>query len=110
MEKQQQGVKIFKAIIIYIKQFPDTKVLIYIQLKDLLPKEKNIDNISINKLVFLTFKDTLKQDIGFNKDYNILIYIFQSRDQQKGTNKQIWKTIIDYAFTPSLNFINFIVE
>ena len=46
------------------------------QLRDLLPKEKNMDNISINKLIFLTFKDTLKQDIGFNKNYNILIYVF----------------------------------
>ncbi len=48
------------AIIIYIKWFLDTKVLIYIQLRDLLPKGKNIDNISIDKLVFLIFKDSLK--------------------------------------------------
>ena len=60
----------------YIKQFLDTRVSIYIQLKNLLPKGKIIDNISVNKLVFLIFKDTLKQNIGFNKDYNILIYIF----------------------------------
>ena len=45
-------------------------------LRDLLPKGKIIDDISVDKLVFLIFKDTLKQDIGFNKDYNILIYIF----------------------------------
>ena len=60
----------------YIKQFLDTRVSIYIQLKNLLPKGKIIDNISVDKLVFLIFKDTLKQNIGFNKDYNILIYIF----------------------------------
>ena len=76
MEKWQQGVKTFGATIIYIKQFPDTRVLIYMQLRDLLPKGKNINDISVDKLVFLIFKDTLKQDIGFNKDYNILIYIF----------------------------------
>ena len=46
------------------------------QLSNLLPKGKNIDNISVDKLIFLTFKDTLKQDISFNKDYNILMYIF----------------------------------
>jgi hypothetical protein len=46
-----------------------------------------MDNISVDKLVFLIFKDTLKQDIGFNKDYNILIYIFQSGDWQKVTSK-----------------------
>ena len=69
-----------------------------------------MDNISINKLVFLIFKNTLKQDIGFNKDYNILIYIFWSGDWQKVTNKQIWKIIINYTFTLSLNLINFIVE
>ena len=80
-------VKTFRAIIIYVKQFPDTGVLTCIRLRDLLPKEKNIDNISIDKLIFLTFKDTLKQDIGFNKDYNILIYVFQSRDRQKVTSK-----------------------
>jgi hypothetical protein len=74
-------VKTFRATIIYIKQFLDTGVLIYMQLRDLLPKGKNIDNISIDKLVFLTFKDTLKQDMGFNKDYNILIYVFRSRDR-----------------------------
>ena len=51
------------------------------RLRDLLPKGKNIDNISIDKLIFLTFKDTLKQDVGFNKDYNILIYVFRSRDR-----------------------------
>ena len=66
----------FRAIIIYVKRFLDTGVLIYIRLRDLLPKGKNMDNIFINKLVFLIFKDTLKQDISFNKDYNILIYIF----------------------------------
>ena len=49
-------------------------------LKDLLSKEKNMDDISINKFVFLIFEDTLKQDVGFNKDYNILIYIFWSGD------------------------------
>ena len=80
------------------------------RLRDLLPKEKNIDNISVNKLIFLTFEDTLKQDIGFNKDYNILIYVFRSRDRQKVTSKWVWKTIIDYAFTLSLNFINFIIK
>ena len=69
-------VKTFRATIIYVKRFLDTRVLIYMRLRDLLPKRKNIDNISINKLIFLTFKDTLKQDIGFNKDYDILIYIF----------------------------------
>ena len=46
-----------------------------------------MDDISVNKLVFLIFKDTLKQDIGFNKNYNILIYIFQNRDWQKVTSK-----------------------
>ena len=46
------------------------------RLRDLLPKKKNIDDISIDKLVFLIFKDTLKQDVGFNKDYNMLIYVF----------------------------------
>ena len=66
----------FGAIIIYIKQFLDTRVLIYMRLRDLLPKGKSIDNISVDKLIFLIFKDTLKQDIGFNKDNNILIYIF----------------------------------
>ena len=50
----------FGATIIYIKQFLDTGVLIYIRLRDLLPKGKNIDNISIDKLIFLIFKDTLK--------------------------------------------------
>ena len=89
MEKWQWGVKTFKVTIIYIKQFPDTKVLIYISLRDLLPKKKNIDDISIDKLVFLIFKNTLKQDIGFNRDYNILIYIFQSGDWQKVTSKRI---------------------
>ena len=69
-------VKTFRATIIYIKQFLDTRVLIYIWLRDLLPKGKNIDNISVDKLIFLIFKDTLKQDVGFNKDYNILIYVF----------------------------------
>ena len=69
-------VKTFGATIIYIKQFLDTGVLIYIRLRDLLPKGKNIDNISVDKLIFLIFKDTLKQDVGFNKDYNILIYVF----------------------------------
>ena len=49
-------------------------------LRDLLSKEKNIDNIFVNKLVFLIFENTLKQDMGFNKDYNMLIYIFQSGD------------------------------
>jgi hypothetical protein len=73
-------VKTVGAIIIYVKRFLDTGVLIYIWLRDLLPKGKNIDNISVDKLIFLIFKDTLKQDIGFNKDYNILIYVFQSRD------------------------------
>ena len=73
-------VKTFGATIIYVKQFLDTGVLIYIRLRDLLPKGKNIDNISVDKLIFLIFKDTLKQDISFNKDYNILIYIFRSRD------------------------------
>ena len=58
-------------------------------LRDLLPKGKIIDNISVNKFVFLIFKDTLKQDIGFNKDYNILIYIFWSRNQQKITSKWV---------------------
>ena len=75
MEKWQQGVKIFRVTIIYIKQFLDIKVLIYMWLRDLLFKKKNMDNISINKLIFLIFKDTLKQNIGFNKNYNILIYI-----------------------------------
>jgi len=74
-------VKTFGATIIYIKQFLDTGVLIYIRLRDLLPKGKNIDNISVDKLIFLIFKDTLKQDVGFNKDYNILIYIFRSKDR-----------------------------
>ena len=74
-------VKTFGAIIIYIKQFLDTRVLIYIQLRDLLPKGKNIDNILVDKLIFLIFKDTLKQDVGFNKDYDILIYVFRSRDR-----------------------------
>ena len=74
-------VKTFGATIIYVKQFPDTRVLIYMRLRDLLPKEKNIDNISVDKLIFLIFKDTLKQDIGFNKDYNILIYVFRSGDR-----------------------------
>ena len=46
-----------------------------------------MDDISINKLIFLIFKDTLKQDIGFNKDYNILIYIFRSGDRQKVTSE-----------------------
>jgi hypothetical protein len=46
------------------------------RLRDLLPKGKNIDNILVDKLIFLIFKDTLKQDIGFNKDYDILIYVF----------------------------------
>ena len=73
-------VKTFGATIIYVKQFLDTGVLIYIRLRDLLPKGKNIDNISVDKLIFLIFKDTLKQDISFNKDYNILIYVFRSRD------------------------------
>jgi len=73
-------VKTFRATIIYVKQFLDTGVLIYIRLRDLLPKGKNIDNISVDKLIFLIFKDTLKQDVGFTKDYNILIYVFQSRD------------------------------
>ena len=50
----------FRAIIIYVKQFLDTEVLIYMQLRDLLPKGKSIDNISVNNLVFLIFKDTLK--------------------------------------------------
>ena len=53
-------VKIFGAIIIYVKQFLDTGVLIYIRLRDLLPKGKSIDNISVDKLIFLIFKDTLK--------------------------------------------------
>ena len=53
-------VKTFGATIIYVKQFLDTGVLIYIRLRDLLPKGKNIDNISVDKLVFLIFKDTLK--------------------------------------------------
>jgi hypothetical protein len=69
-------VKTFRATIIYVKQFLDTGVLIYMRLRDLLPKGKNIDNISVDKLIFLIFKDTLKQDIGFNKDYDILIYVF----------------------------------
>jgi len=50
------------------------------RLRDILSKGKNIDNIFINKLIFLIFKNTLKQDVGFNKDYNILIYVFQSKD------------------------------
>ena len=50
----------FGAIIIYIKQFLNTGVLIYIRLRDLLSKGKSIDNISVDKLVFLIFKDTLK--------------------------------------------------
>ena len=79
-------------------------------LRDLLPKGKNMDNISVDNFVFLTFEDTLKQDVGFNKDYNILIYVFQSGDRQKVTSERIWKTIIDYAFTLSLNFINFAIE
>ena len=53
-------VKTFGAIIIYVKQFLDTRVLTYIQLRDQLPKGKNIDNISVDKLIFLIFKDTLK--------------------------------------------------
>jgi hypothetical protein len=69
-----------------------------------------MDNISVDKLVFLIFKNTLKQDIGFNKDYNILIYIFWSGDWQKVTSEWIWKTIIDYTFTLSLNFINFTIK
>ena len=69
-----------------------------------------MDNISVNKLVFLIFKNTLKQNIGFNKDYNILIYIFQNRDWQKVTSERIWKTIIDYIFMLNLNFINFIIK
>jgi hypothetical protein len=73
-------VETFGAIIIYVKRFLDTGVLIYMRLRDLLPKGKNIDNILVDKLIFLIFKDTLKQDVGFNKDYNILIYVFQSRD------------------------------
>ena len=88
----------------------DTRVLIYIQLKDLLPERKNMDNISINKLIFLIFKNTLKQDIGFNKNYNILIYIFQSGNRQKVTSKRVWKIIINYTFTLNLNFINFIIK
>ena len=64
----------------------------------------------MNKLVFLTFEDTLKQDMGFNKDCDILMYIFQSGDRQKVTSERIWKTIIDHAFTLSLNFINFTIE
>ena len=50
----------FGATIIYIKQFPDTGVLIYMRLRDLLPKGKSIDNISVDKLIFLIFKDILK--------------------------------------------------
>lgn len=50
----------FGATIIYVKRFLDTRVLIYIRLRDLLPKGKNIDNISVDKLIFLIFKDTLK--------------------------------------------------
>ena len=73
-------VKTFRATIIYVKRFLDTRVSTYMRLKDLLPKGKNIDNISVDKLIFLIFKDTLKQDVGFNKDYNILIYVFRSRD------------------------------
>jgi hypothetical protein len=71
----------FRATIIYVKRFLDTRVLIYIRLRDLLPKGKSIDNISVDKLIFLIFKDTLKQDIGFKKDYNILIYVFWSGDR-----------------------------
>ena len=67
----------------------DTKVLICVQLRDLLSKKKNIDNISVDKLVFLIFEDTLKQDMGFNKDYNILIYVFWSGDWQKVTSKRV---------------------
>jgi hypothetical protein len=74
-------VETFGAIIIYVKQFLDTRVLICVRLRDLLPKGKNMDNISVDKLVFLIFKDTLKQDVGFNKDYDILIYIFRSGDR-----------------------------
>ena len=73
-------VKTFGVIIIYIKRFLGTGVLIYIRLRDLLPKGKNIDNISTDKLIFLIFKDTLKQDVGLTKDYDILIYVFRSRD------------------------------
>ena len=69
-------VKTFRATIIYVKRFLDTGVSIYMRLRDLLPKGKNIDNILVDKLIFLTFKDTLKQDVGFNKDYDILIYVF----------------------------------
>jgi hypothetical protein len=50
----------FRATIIYIKQFLDTGVLIYIRLRDLLSKGKNIDNILVDKLIFLIFEDTLK--------------------------------------------------
>ena len=35
----------------------------------------------MDKFIFLTFEDTLKQDIGFNKDCDILIYIFWSGDK-----------------------------
>ncbi len=60
IEKWQQGIKMLGATIIYIKQFLDTGVLIYVWLRDLLPKGKNINNILIDKLIFLTFEDTLK--------------------------------------------------
>ena len=69
-----------------------------------------MDNISVDKLVFSTFEDTLKQDVGFNKDYDILMYVFRSGDRQKVTSERIWKTIIDHVFTLSLNFINFAIE
>jgi hypothetical protein len=42
-------VKTFRATIIYVKRFLDIRVLIYIRLRDLLPKGKSIDNISVDK-------------------------------------------------------------
>ena len=109
-ENGQRVVETFGATIIYVKRFPDTGVSTCVRLRDLLPEGKNMDNISVDKLVFSIFEDTLKQDVGFNKDYDILMYVFRSGDRQKVTSERIWKTIIDHAFTLSLNFINFTIE
>ena len=109
-KKWQWRTKTLRATIIYVKRFPDTGISTCIWLRDLLPEGKNMDNISVDKLIFSTFEDTLKQDMGFNKDCDILMYIFQSGDRQKVTSERIWKTIIDHAFTLSLNFINFTIK
>jgi hypothetical protein len=109
-EKWQRVVETFGATIIYVKRFPDTGVSTCVRLRDLLPEGKSMDNISVDKLVFSTFEDTLKQDVGFKKDYDVLMYVFRSGDRQKVTSERIWKTIIDHAFTLSLNFINFTIE